>query len=98
MRVSLCAIFVSISFAVGPAIAAAQDPELQPPALVYPGPARPTLTGPEIEHPEFDPLPLRAPSLHVPATNQRPSLLWGPNAEPRLDPRQNGHVSGLGSR
>jgi hypothetical protein len=84
---------VSISLALGPAIVAAQDVELQPPALVYPGPARPTLRRPEIKPPEIDPLPLRAPSLDVPATHGRPSLRWKPNAEPRLDPSQHGQVS-----
>jgi len=85
VRLPLFASIVSISLAVGPALAVAQDHELQPPALVYPGPSRPKLRQPEIAPPEFDPLPLHAPSLRVPMTHPRPGFRWGPNAEPRLD-------------
>jgi hypothetical protein len=85
MRQMAFAIIVSISLASEPAIAAAQQTEIQPPALVYPGPARPVLRLPKIEPPELEPRRIRVPALRVPPARQQPTLRWRPNVDPRLD-------------
>jgi hypothetical protein len=85
VRGTAFASIVSICLALLPPILAAQETEVSPPALVYPGPARPRLRLPEIEPPEMAPPALHAPELRVPATRGRPSLRWKPNGDPMLE-------------
>jgi hypothetical protein len=76
----------------------AQETGVRPPALVYPGPARPALRLPKIEPPEMEPPPLQAPELRVPTTRERPSLWWRPNGDPKLDLGENGPANLLRGR